>query len=251
MPPSSTNQQRLYHDLAWVWPIISPPQHYMEETEYFCKVIREHSHIEVKTILHLGCGGGHNDHYLQRHFAVTGVDTSEAMLGLAGQLNPQVTYLLGDMRSVRLKKTFDSVALLDSVCYMLTTNDLVAAFTTAFEHLKPGGVLLTTPDFTKERFQQSKTSCRICCKAHIEIMFLENNYDPDPTDTTYESTFVYLIRREGALEIETDRHLCGIFPSRTWRRLLKRSGFEVKQSEFKATGTEPRTYPLFIGIKPL
>ncbi len=132
---------------------------------------------------------------------------------------------------------------------MLTTNDLVAAFTTAFEHLKPGGVLLTTPDFTVERFQQNKTSCGIYSKGDIEIMFLENYYDPDPTDTTYESTFVYLIRREGALEIETDRHVSGIFPSRTWRRLLKRTGFEVKQSEFKSTDTEPGTYPLFIGIK--
>lgn len=251
MPEPPTSHQRLYHDLAWVWPIISPPEHYVEETEYFCSVIRQHSRIEVKNILHLGCGGGHNDHYLRKHFEVTGVDISEAMLGLAGQLNPEVTYLLGDMRSVRLKKTFDSVALLDSVGYMLTTNDLVAAFATAFAHLKPGGVLLTTPDFTTERFQQNKTSSRVCCKGDIEIMFLENYYDPDPTDTTYESTFVYLIRREGALEIETDRHLCGIFPSKTWRSLLKKSGFEVKQSEFKATDMEPGTYPLFIGIKPL
>ena len=251
MPEPSTNQQRLYHDLAWIWPIISPPQHYMEETEYFCKTIRQHSRIEVKTVLHLGCGGGHNDHYLQRHFAVTGVDTSEAMLGLAGQLNPQATYSLGDMRSVRLDNTFDAVVILDSVAYMLTVDDLQAAFTTAFKHLRPGGVLLVAPDFTKEGFQHNRTSCSAHSKADTQITFLEDNYDPDPTDTTYETTFVYLIRRGGALEIETDHHLCGIFPSRTWRRLLKRSGFEVKQSEFKATDTEPGTYPLFIGIKPL
>jgi len=247
---SSNDQQRLYGDLAWVWPIISPPEHYAEETEHFCKIIKKYSHVPVNTILHLGCGGGHNDHFLQKHFKVTGVDVSESMLELARRLNPEITYLPGDMRSVRLNKTFDSVTLLDSVCYMLTTNDLAAAFTTAFEHLKPGGVLLTTPDFTIERFQQNRTSCRTCDKDDVEIMFLENYYDPNPTDSTYESTFIYLIRRAGHLQIETDRHLCGIFPSKTWRRLLKQSGFEVKQSEFKVTGTEPGTYPLFIGIKP-
>jgi SAM-dependent methyltransferase len=251
MPESADNQQRLYRDLAWVWPIISPPEHYAEETGHFCKIIKKYAQIQVKTLLHLGCGGGHNDHFLQEHFKVTGIDISQAMLGLARQLNPGIAYHLGDMRSVRLAMTFDAVTLLDSVCYMLTENDLAAAFTTAFEHLSPGGVLLTAPDFTAESFQQNKSSCRTCHKGDVEIVFLENYYDPDPTDTTYESTFIYLVRRAGHLQVETDRHLCGIFPSRTWRRLQKKAGFQVKQSEFKITGNDPATYPLFIGIKPL
>ena len=78
------DQQRLYHDLAWVWPIISPPQDYIEETEQLCRIIREHSQIEVKTLLDLGCGGGHNDCTLKKHFNVTGVDASGAMLASVG-----------------------------------------------------------------------------------------------------------------------------------------------------------------------
>lgn len=137
---SSSDQRRLYGDLAWVWPIISPPEHYIKETEQFCKVIREHSQIEVKALLDLGCGGGHNDYTLKRHFEVTGVDMSAAMLELARQLNPEVTYSLGDMRTVRLGKTFDAVTIFDSINYMLTVENLQAAFVTAFMHLEPGGV---------------------------------------------------------------------------------------------------------------
>jgi len=250
MSQSPNNQQRLYGDLAWVWPIISPPEHYVDETEHFCKVIKEYSHINVKTLLNLGCGGGHNDHTLQRHFGVTGLDISEAMLKLAGRLNPKITYLLGDMRSVRLDKTFDAVTIFDSIDYMLTTEDLQAAFTTAFNHLKPGGVFITFAEMTPENFRQNRTICSTHRRGDIEVTFIENYCDPDPTDTTYEATFVYLIRRGAQLEIETDRHLCGIFQLETWHTLLREAGFEVRQMEFRPPGKGGDAYPVFVCIKP-
>jgi predicted TPR repeat methyltransferase len=116
--PSSNDQRRLYGDLAWTWPVISPPEDYVGEAETFCTAIREHAQVDVKTLLDLGCGGGHNDRTLKQHFEVTGVDVSEAMLSLARRLNPEVTYALGDMRTVRLGKTFDAVIVADSIDYM-------------------------------------------------------------------------------------------------------------------------------------
>ena len=246
----SNEDQRLYSDLAWVWPIISPPEDYIEETEQLCKIIREHSQIEVKTLLDLGCGGGHNDYTLKKHFNVTGVDVSGAMLELARQLNPEVTYSLGDMRTVRLEKTFDTVTILDSINYMLTVDDLRAAFVTAHKHLKPGGVFLTLVETTPERFRQNWTQCTTHSRGDIEITFIENAYDPDPTDTTYEVTFVYLIRRGGRMDIETDRHVCGIFSLEAWHGLLREVGFEVKQMEFRPPGLERECYPMLVGIKP-
>ena len=52
------DQKRLYGDLAWVWPVISPVEDYLEETEFFVKVITQKAGIEVKTLLHLGCAAG-------------------------------------------------------------------------------------------------------------------------------------------------------------------------------------------------
>jgi len=248
-PYSVNDRQRLYSDLAWVWPIISPPQDYIEEAEQLCRIIREHSQLEVKKLLNLGCGGGHNDCTLKKHFRVTGVDTSEAMLGLARQLNPEVTYSLGDMRNLRLGKLFDAVTIFDSINYMLTVADLQVAFLTAYKHLKPGGVFLTLVEETPEHFQQNRTQCTTHSRGDIEIAFIENVYDPDSTDTTYEVTFVYLIRRDGRLDIETDRHVCGIFGLETWRGLLEGVGFEVKQMEFKPAGREGECYPMLVCIK--
>ncbi len=242
---SAKDQRRLYGDLAWTWPIISPPDDYIQEAEDFRRVIQQHSRIEVRTLLDLGCGGGHNDYTLKKHFEVTGVDVSEAMLSLARTLNPEPTYLLGDMRTVRLGTTFDAVMIADSIDYMLTVEELQAAFVTAFVHLKPGGVFCTYAEQTLQSFQQNKTTCSTTVHGDVEITFIENVYDPDPTDTTYESTFVYLVRRAGQLEIETDRHLAGIFGLETWLALLREVGFEVEQREL-----EGEDIPIFACIKP-
>jgi len=225
---------RLYGDLAWTWPIISPPEEYVPESEFFGKLIMEHSEHEPKRLLHLGCGGGHNDYTLKQHFEVTGVDLSPSMLALARKLNPDVTYTEGDMRTARLKRTFDAVAILDSVNYMLTASDLRAAFDTAFTHLRPGGVFITIIEQALESFRQNKVQYLARERDGVEIAFIENMYDPDPTDTTYESTFVYLIRQEGNLRIETDRHLGGLFPVDVWYDTLSSVGFAVETVEYEA-----------------
>jgi SAM-dependent methyltransferase len=240
------DQRRLYSDLAWTWPIISPPEDYVDEGQQFLKAIREHAQFKAKTLLNLGCGGGHNDYTLKKEFKITGVDVSQAMLKLARGLNPEVRYLPGDMRTLRLDETFDAVLIADSINYMLTEKDLRAAFLTAFAHLKPGGVFCTYVEQTKKNFQQNKTQCSKHTQGDIEITFIENLYDPDPKDTTYETTFVYLIRREGKLEIETDHHLCGIFDLETWLDLLKEVDFQVKQMEFVEVDI-----PMLVGIKSL
>jgi SAM-dependent methyltransferase len=230
---SEKDTRRLYGDLAWTWPIISPPEDYVPESEFFARLIRDHSELEPRTLLHLGCGGGHNDHTLKQHFEVTGVDISLQMLGLARKLNPDVTYMEGDMRTARLQRTFDAVAILDSVNYMLSESDLRAAFVTAFMHLKPGGVFITIIEQALESFRQNKVQYLVRDREGVEIAFVENTYDPDPSDTTYESTFVYLIRREGSLEIESDRHLGGLFSVDVWYDILSSVGFAVETVEYE------------------
>ena len=225
--------RRLYGDLAWTWPIISPPEEYVGESEFFAKMIREHSETVPRTLLHLGCGGGHNDFTLKKHFEVTGVDTSPAMLNLARQLNPDIDYVEGDMRTVKLGRTFDAVTLLDSVNYMLTGSDLRAAFETAFAHLKPGGIFVTVIEQALETFRQNNVQYLIREREGVEIAFIENMYDPDPKDTTYESIFIYLIRREGSLDIETDRHLGGLFSVDVWYDTLTSVGFSVHTVEYE------------------
>lgn len=246
---------RAYSELAWTEPIIAPPEEYVKETELFSKVIKEHSKIKPKTLLHLGCGAGGNDYTFKKHFKVTGVDISEGMLEIARNYNPEVTYLYGDMRTIKLGECFDAVAIPDSIGYMTTVEDLRSAIITARKHLKSGGVLLIIANiaeqFTQNNFVYTGS------KRDIEITIFENNYIPDPTGTTYEATVIYLIRHKGKLEIHTDCHIIGLFKLDTWLDLLKEAGLEINQAKVEHSYDRfilgEGKYPLlmFVCVKPL
>ena len=244
----NADEQRLYGDLAWTWPIISPPEDYIDEVGQIVSVIQRYAHIEVKSLLDLGCGGGHNDHYFQHYFKVTGVDLSESMLALARQLNPDIDYRIGDLRSVSMGKCYDAVVIADAIVYMLDEDNLRAALANAHRHLRPGGILCTYAEETKELFEQNGTYTTnhegVVNGEKVEITLVGNNYDPDPHDTTFEMSFVYLIRRAGVLQVEVDRHLSGLFPLNTWIRLMEETGFEVHQEPF-----EGQEFPLLVGVK--
>jgi len=243
------DMRRLYKDLAWTWPIISPPEHYIKESEEIKRAILKYSKIPVKTLLNLGCGGGHVDWVLKKYFRITSIDISKNMLKLAKKLNPEVIYLQGDMRKVKLNTKFDAVLIHDSINYMLTKKDLKAAFKIGYNHLKSGGVLIT---FVEEhgRLKQNKIQYSNRKKGTIEITFIEHYYDPNPKDTTFEGTFIFLIRKNKKLEIHTDRHLGGIFPLNTWFRLLRKVGFKVRKVKDRdAVTDEGNAIPTLVCLK--
>jgi hypothetical protein len=172
------------------------------------------------------------------------------MLDLAETLNPQVDYIPGDMKTIRLNQTFDAVAILDSIVYMRTPEELYQAFQTAYCHLNPGGVFITFAEELKDRFVQNTTHMSEHTKPPFEIIFIENSYDPDPQDTLFESTFVYMIRKNGELSMEIDRHLCGLFLYETWIKILTQVGFSIEQNNLHlSTFSDDYFIPLFICTK--
>ncbi len=225
-------QMRLYKDLSWLWPIISPPETYVDEGEILIEKIKEYGGDSAKTVLNMGCGGGHLDWVLKKAFEVTSIDISRDMMALAKKLNPEVEYLYGDMRTVRMGRLFDAVVLHDAVIHMINMDELKSAFRTAYEHLKSGGFVVTYVEEWPEHFVQNRTAVSNHEKDGIEVTFIENNYDPDPSDSNYECTLVYLIRRQGRLEIETDRMTLGIFPVADWIEAMQVAGFEIFQTKY-------------------
>jgi SAM-dependent methyltransferase len=232
------NDRRLYSDLSWTWPIISPPEDYADEARLFTEAIEKTAIGPVKTLLDLGCGGGHNDFHLKRRFEIVGVDISDGMLDNARRLNPDIRYQKGDMRTARLGSTFDCVIIADSIMYMLTEEDMLAAFTTAFEHLRPGGVFCTYVEQLPDKFVQATTVNKPGRSGNMTITFIEHIWDPDSGDTTFELLFIYLINEGNEIRLETDRHTCGLFPIETWMRLLKQVGFNANKSKSNEPGVE-------------
>lgn len=245
------DQRHLYNDLTWAWQIIGPPEDYVEETEFFAQTIKKKSERPVNTILHMCCGAGGNDFTLKKHFKVTGVDMSESMLAIAKKTNPEASYHLGNMKSVRLGETFDAVTILDAIDYNRSEDDIGKTFETAFAHLEPGGVFLTVIEYIPETFPQNATHVETRNKDGIEVTYIENTYDIDTTDNQFEATFLFISRKDGKQEIHTDRHTLGLFPLDTWTRLLKETGFDVEVMEFKHSSfKEGESLPMLVGVKP-
>jgi SAM-dependent methyltransferase len=223
----STTDWLSYTDLAWTEHIVGPPGEYADETELYVKVIKEQLKSKALTLLHPACGAGGNDYTFKKHFKVTGVDISKNMLEMARKLNPEVRYIHGDMRTFDLKESFDAVAIPDSIGYMTNLEDLRKAIHTAYNHLKPGGVLLIVAH-TKEDFQENNF-VYTGSDGDTEITVFENNCLPDPAGNTYEAAIIYLIRRKGKLDIYPDIHTIGLFKLETWLDLLTKTGFDIKQ----------------------
>jgi len=243
-------RERMYKDLAWIWPTLSPPEEYIEEGEFLANLIKSYMSYPPRSMLHLGCGGGHIDMTFKKHFQITGVDISENMLDLARKLNPENNYVTGDMRDVRLEEKFDVVLLYDGIDYMLNEADLKAAFETAHRHLKNDGIMLTVVEKTPSSFLQNDTKIQHRTGDDIELTYIEHWYDPDPDDSTYETVFVYLIRKNGELTVEYDLHICGMFEVEAWETLLRETGFIPKQDTFTHSTFSPgEEYPILIGFK--
>ncbi len=242
---------RLYNDLAWLWPLWENLDEYRKESELFAGLIKRHSSYSPTTLLDIGCGSGKFTFHLKRHFKVTGIDISNSMLAEAKKLNPDCEFINGDMHDFNLDRQFDSVFMNDSITYMASKADLSAAFRNAYKHLKTGGVMITFPDITRETFVQNKTqisTARATSKPdNLDVTFIENCHDPNPDDETYETTFVFLIREKGKLRIEHDIHTCGLFELVSWKEELKNAGFELfEEPSLRKT----RNLPVFVCVKP-
>jgi SAM-dependent methyltransferase len=142
-------------------------KNYSSEILFIKKMANIHA---PASILDLGCGTGRHDLlFAKKGFRITGIDFSEGMIKQAirkiNESDLPAEFQHGDIRSIRLNKTFDLVISLFAVMSYQTTNaDFEAALSTARAHLEKGSffifdawygpaVLKQKPENRTKRFQ--------------------------------------------------------------------------------------------------
>ena len=216
---------KLYDELAEWWPIMSDPSEYRKEALFFDRLLRKSSSPPPRTMLDLGSGSGINAFHLKAHFAMTLVDLSPQMLAVNRTVNPECEHLLGDIRTLRLGRTFDAVLVHDAVCHMTTESDLLAVMETAYVHCRPGGVALFVPDELRETFVPS-TDHGGNDREDRAMRYVQWTSDPDPRDTAILVDFGLLLRDEqGVVRVVHERQTHGLFARAVWLRLLRKTGF--------------------------
>jgi len=239
----------MYTEFATWWPLLSDPADYAEEAAFYADLIERVLDGSTHTVLELGCGGGNNAAHMKERFDLTLTDLSEDMLAVSRALNPECAHIPGDMRQLRLGRTFSAVFVHDAVSYMTTEGDLRAAMETAYVHCRPGGVTLFAPDYVQETFapgaEQGGSD-----GAQGALRYLAWVFDEDPSDTVFTTDYAYMLRGpDGTVRVEHERHVEGLFPAATWLRLLGEVGFEAELEWFDHSEVE-RSLPLFVGRRP-
>jgi SAM-dependent methyltransferase len=141
----------VFGNYARYYDLLYRDKDYAGEAQFIDRLIRSHAPT-AQTILELGCGTGTHAILLAKAgYDLHGVDLSPEMLETAArrraELPPELASKLqfspGDARTVRVEGTFDVViSLFHVVSYQTTNADLHAAFATAKQHLKPGGIFI-------------------------------------------------------------------------------------------------------------
>jgi SAM-dependent methyltransferase len=241
---------RLYSELASWFHLLTAPEDYAEEAEMYRQIFCELADSPPGTLLELGSGGGNNASHLKRHFACTLTDLSPDMLELSRSINPECEHIQGDMRTVRLGRTFDIVLVHDAVMYMLTLHDLRRTVATAFVHCRPGGVAIFAPDCTRETFLPATRHGGHDGDGRA-LRYLEWTRDPDPSDTACLVEFAYLLHEDGkSTRCEYDRHEFGLFGRADWLRLLGEVGFQAGARPYEHNEETAGQAELFVGIRP-
>ncbi|MPZ89546.1 MAG: methyltransferase domain-containing protein, partial [Nitriliruptorales bacterium] len=242
-------EHRFYGELAVWWPLISPPEEYAEEAAYAATVLNSAS-IPVREVLELGSGGGHNAVHLKASFAMTLIDLSEEMLDVSRRLNPECGHRQGDMRSLRLGRTFDAVFVHDAVDYMTSEADLRKAVETAYVHCRAGGIAVFVPDRTTETFEAASDHGGTDDAGGRGVRYLEWIWDPDPDDSWALTEYAFLLRdADGSVRVVHETHRTGLFSREVWLRVLADAGFDP--SAVTEETTENRTpRELFVARRP-
>jgi len=216
----------MYSDLAPWFHLLTHPSDYWDEAAFVARVAEEVAIGEARTLLELGSGGGNNASHLKARFECTLTDISPDMLALSRTLNPECEHREGDMRTLRLDRTFDVVFIHDAIGYLTTENDLSAAIETAAVHVRPGGVVILTPDATTEIFKPRTDKGGHDGEDGRSLRYLE--WIHPTTGTTYDVDYLIIARGPGdEFRVVHDRHTLGVFPEATWTRLIAEAGLEL------------------------
>lgn len=243
---------RMYGDLADWFHLLTAPQDYAEEATFYLEAARAALGAMPRTVLELGAGGGNNAwHYKHAVEHVTLTDLAPRMLALSATINPECAHVHGDMRSLRLGRTFDFVFVHDAVSYLTSQADLRACLVTAFAHTRAGGVALFAPDHVRENFYFGADSGGHDGDDGRAMRFLEWTYDPDPDDEVYSVDYSFVLhepRQPPRAVLET--HVCGLFARADWLRLLGEVGFEPTVLPFEHSEVPSGSLEVFVARKP-
>lgn len=198
--------------------------------EYLDRLFRRH---RVVRAVDVACGTFAIDLPLaKRGFEIAGRDLSPSMVRVARrslrEAGVRADVAVGDMRTLRLKRTFDAVVCLGTAFnYLVDPGDVQQAFRSFRGLLRPGGLLvldLTNFDAFLDGPMNARAEIDYRAPNGTRVAIFGFN-EQNPSKTVHLARFLTVIQRGRAIDIAFDAA-----PLKVWRkegiaRALSRAGF--------------------------
>jgi ubiquinone/menaquinone biosynthesis C-methylase UbiE len=232
----------MYRDLAKYYDYVYSFKDYEQEVKQLREVIQQYQKSSGKDLLEIACGTGKHIEHLKRSYHVTGLDISEEMLAIARERNPDVRFVLGDMRDAKLSQTFDIITcLFGSINYNTNLEQLKMTLDNLSKHLKPEGIIVIEPIFTRESFMDRHLSIDSVDESDMKIVRVGLSREEDGHAVLELQS---LIATKDGITHHIDIHTMGLFSRQSILDTLKASGLAGEVVD-PGLGREA----LYIGIK--
>lgn len=217
----------MYDELAGWFHLLTAPDEYADEAAGLLALLDARV-TPLATALELGAGGGNLASHLGARLQLTLTDLSPAMLEGSRRINPDAEHVAGDMRTIRLGRTFDAVIIHDAITYMVDEQDLRAALETAWIHTRPGGAAIFLPDWVLEGYSPG-TEHGGTDEGQRGLRYLEWDRPLEPDGHTVRTDYIIVTRNGETVDIHHDIHTLGIFSRAAWLTALEETGFSAER----------------------
>lgn len=244
--------QKVFDNYSKYYDLLYYDKDYEGESEYIHSLVQKYK-PETNSVLELGCGTGKHACLLNKYYDIFGIDLSESMLSQAKDLG--VKCEVGDVRTYRCNKTFDTVLSLFHVAsYQTSDEDISQFFETVSHHLNKGGlvifdiwykpaVLAQLPEARVKELENNEIKViRHCNPNHLkEKSVVEVNYDIEITD-----------KYNGEIQKIQEKHPMRYFSADELTQFSMQYGIEIIHTEEWLSGKKPdeTTWGVcFVGVK--
>lgn len=233
----------MYSDFALVYDRLMCGVDYEAWAAHYQALLERSGVEEGALVLEAACGTGNLTLFLARHYKVLPSDTSPEMLSVAAKkakaAGLDLTFVQQDMQRLCAHRKADAVVCAcDGVNYLTSEKALSAFFTSAYEALKPGGVLAFDVSTIDKLSRVLGNAPQV--ERGEEISYIWENAWQESESKLYLSLSLFEKQKDGRyLRIDEEQVQKG-WSEHELKAALKKAGFKTVKAYGNFTFSTPR-----------
>jgi ubiquinone/menaquinone biosynthesis C-methylase UbiE len=238
------NEQTIFKSLAKYYDLFYGWKNYQKEAATLRELIRAYKTSPGNDLLEVACGTGKHAELLKQDFAIVATDLNENMLRIARKRCPDVSFRRADMVTLDLGRQFDVVlCLFSSIGYVKTRARLKKTLANFARHLKPGGVMIVEPWWTKSNWKAGEIGMNTAGNDDVKIA--RQSVSKTRGNVSIMDMHYLIAERSKGVTHHVDRHELGLFEREDTLAYMRQVGLEAR---FLEEGLM-RGRGLYIGVK--